>query len=307
MSRAVVVEQFGGPEALEVREVPELHAGPGQIRVRVSAAGLNPMDWKLVGSPGAAAAFGLTLPTGFGSDLAGTVDEVGHGVSGYGVGDRVFGGALGRAVADHAVLTPGVDSLAHTPDGVDDVVAAALAVSANTADAVISAIGVHAGDTVLVGGAAGGVGVVVVQLAVLAGARVIGTASEESAEFLRTIGAEPVAYGEGLVDRVRSLAPKGITAAADMVGDETARAALALGAPADRIATIASANPPAGVRSTGGRSAAPDALDRVAGLVAAGRLTLPIEDTYPLEHVREAVERQRAGHVHGKLVVTLAG
>lgn len=305
MSRAVVVEQFGGPEVLEVREVPEPHAGPGQVRVRVSAAGLNPMDWKLVSTPAVAAAFGLSLPAGFGGDLAGTVDEVGEGVTGFAVGDRVYGGALGRAVAEHAVLTPGADRLAHTPEGLDDVVAAALAVAATTADAVITALDVHPGDTVLVGGAAGGVGVLVVQLARLAGARVLGTGGAGSAELLRSLGAEPVAYGEGLADRVRALAPDGVTAAADLVGDETARAALALGVPAGRIATIAAADPPAGVRATGGRAAAPDALERIAGLVATGRLTVPIEATYPLERVREAVEQQRAGHVHGKLVVTL--
>ncbi|HEY3548783.1 MAG TPA: NADP-dependent oxidoreductase [Propionicimonas sp.] len=307
MSRAVVVEQFGGPEVLEVREVPEPHAGPGQIRVRVSAAGLNPSDWKRIGSPAGAAARGLSLPTGFGNDLAGTVDEVGEGAAGFAVGDRVFGGAPGRAVAEHALLTPGVDRVAHTPDGIDDVVASALVVAVTTADAVVQAIGVRAGDTVLVGGAGGGVGVFVVQLAVLAGARVIGTGSEASAEFLRQLGAEPVLYGDGLEQRVRALAPGGVTAAADLVGVETARAAIALGVPADRVATIAAADPPAGVRRTGGLHAAPDALERVAGLVASGRLSVPIEDTYPLEHIREAVERQRAGHVHGKLVVTLAG
>jgi NADPH:quinone reductase-like Zn-dependent oxidoreductase len=306
MSRAVVIEQFGGPEVLEVRDVPTPHAGPGQVRVRVSAAGLNPMDWKLVGSPGAATAFGLSLPTGFGSDLAGTVDEVGDGVTGFAVGDRVYGGALGRAVADHALLTPGVDTLAHTPDGIDDVVASALAVAVTTADAVVAAVGATAGDTLLVGGAAGGVGVFVVQLAVLAGARVIGTGSASSADFLRDLGAEPVTYGEGLAERVRALAPGGVTAAADLVGVETAQAAIALGVPAGRVATIAAADPPAGVRRTGGRDAAPDALDRGAGLVASGRVRVPIAATYPLERVREAVEVQRAGHVHGKLVVTLA-
>ena len=106
MSRAVVVEAFGGPEALEVREVPEPHAGPGQLRVRVSAAGLNPVDWKLVGSPQASAAYGVTLPSGFGNDYAGVVDEVGAGVTGFTVGDRVFGGARGHAVADHTVVDP---------------------------------------------------------------------------------------------------------------------------------------------------------------------------------------------------------
>jgi NADPH:quinone reductase-like Zn-dependent oxidoreductase len=306
MSRAVVVQTFGGPEVLEVREVPDPHAGPGQIRVRVGAAGLNPSDWKRIGAASAGAAGGLTLPTGFGNDLAGTVDEVGDGVTGFAVGDRVYGGAPGRAAAELAVLTPGADRVAHTPDGLDDIVASALAVAATTADAVLAAVGVRAGDTVLVGGAGGGVGVFVVQLAVLAGAQVIGTGNASSADFLRELGAEPVTYGDGLVERVRALAPGGVTAAADLVGVETAQAAIELGVPAERVATIAAADPPAGVRRTGGVQASPGALERVAELVAAGRLTVPIAATYPLERVREAVERQRAGHVHGKLVVTLA-
>lgn len=305
MSRAVVVESLGGPEVLEVREVAEPHAGPGQVRVRVAAAGLNPADWKLVSSPQAAAWFGVSLPTGFGNDFAGVVDEVGEGVDGLAVGDRVFGGARGRAVADHVVVTPGADAVLRTPDGVPDDVAASLVIAAGTADGVLRTIGVHDGDTVLVGGAAGGVGVLVVQLARLAGARVLGTGSAGTAGFLRDLGAEPVTYGDGLVDRVRALAPEGVTAAADLVDDSTARAALELGVPPERVATIAAADPPAGTRRTGGQDAAPDALQRVADLVAAGRLTVPVAGRYPLERIREAVEAQRGGHVHGKLVVTL--
>ncbi len=225
MSRAVVVESFGGPEVLQVREATEPHAGTGQLRVRVSEAGLNPMDWKLLASPQAGASFGVSLPAGFGSDFAGVVDEVGAEVEGFAVGDRVYGGAFGRAVADELVLTPGVDTVLHTPDGLDDAAAATLAVAGPTADGVLRTIDVHEGDTLLVGGAAGGVGVFVVQLARLAGARVIGTGSEGTFEFLRGLGAEPVAYGEGLVDRVRALAAGEVTAAADLIGDDTARAA----------------------------------------------------------------------------------
>lgn len=307
MSRAVVVNSFGGPNVLQVREVPEPHAGPGQVRVRVAAAGLNPADWKFVASPQAAAAFGVTLPTGFGNDFAGTVDEVGDGVEGFVVGDRVFGGARAQAVADHVLVSPAVDTLLHTPDGVDDTAAATLTIAGRTADGVVRAIGAQAGDTVLVGGAAGGVGVFVVQLVRLAGGRVIGTSSQGTFDFLRGLGAEPVAYGDGLADRVRLLAPAGVTAAADLVGDETAHAAVALGVPVERIATIAAANPPQGVRRTGGRDAGPDALARVADLVASGQLTVPVAATYPIERVAEAVDAQRAGHVHGKLVVTVAG
>src|ERR1700678_30321 len=194
-------ESFGGPEVLEVRYVAEPHAGPGEVRVRVSAAGVNPVDWKLAGSAEAAGRFGVTLPAGFGNDLAGVVDEVGDGVTGFAAGDRVYGGVRGRAVADYAVARPGADLLLHTPDGVDDLTASTLMIAGRTADAVVSAIGVHAGDTVLIGGAAGGVGIFAVQLARRAGA------SEAAFGFLRGLGAAPVTYGDGLADRVRQLAP----------------------------------------------------------------------------------------------------
>jgi NADPH:quinone reductase-like Zn-dependent oxidoreductase len=306
MSRAVIQEQFGGPEVLEVRDVAEPHAGPGEVRIRVAAAGLNPVDWKVAASAEAAARFGVALPAGFGNDFAGVIDEVGDGVTGFAAGDRVYGGARGHAVADYTVLQPGASPLLHTPDGVDDITASTLVVAGRTADAVVTTIGVRAGDTVLIGGAAGGVGVFVVQLAARAGARVIGTASPGAFEFLRGLGAEPVAYGDGLADRVRALAPQGVTAAADMVGTETAQVALELGVQPGRIATIAAGgSPPAGVRATGGMNATPGALDRIAAAIAAGELVVPIAATFPIEQARAAVELQRAGHVHGKVVITL--
>jgi NADPH:quinone reductase-like Zn-dependent oxidoreductase len=306
MSRAVIQERFGGPEVLQVRDVAEPHAGAGEVRLRVSAAGLNPVDWKIAGSAEAAGRYGLTLPAGFGNDLAGVVDEIGDGVTGFAAGDRVYGGARGRAVADYAVLRPGEDPLLHTPDGVDDITASTLVIAGRTADAVVAAIGARAGDTVLIGGAAGGVGVFAIQLARRAGARVIGTAAQATFGFLRELGAEPVAYGDGLADRVRALAPQGVTAAADLVGTETARAAVELGVSPARIATIAAASPPDGVRATGGRDATPGALERIATAIAAGEFVVPIAATFPIEQTRAAVELQRAGHVHGKVVITLA-
>ena len=298
-------ESFGGPDVLEVRDVAEPHAGPGQVRVRVSAAGLNPVDWKIAGSAAAAERYGITLPAGFGNDFAGVIDEVGDGVTGFATGDRVYGGARGAAVADYAVVRPGADPLLHTPDGVDDITASTLVIAGTTADAVIDAIGVHAGDTVLIGGAAGGVGVFTVQLAQRAGGQVIGTASEATFGFLRGLGAEPVTYGDGLAGRVRALAPQGVTAAADLIGTETAQAALDLGVSPGRIATIAAASPPAGVRATGGRNATPGALERIASAIAAGEFVVPIAATFPIEQTRAAVELQRAGHVNGKVVITV--
>ncbi|WP_405564962.1 NADP-dependent oxidoreductase [Streptomyces sp. NBC_01180] len=309
MSRAVVYETFGGPEVLELREVPEPHAGPGEVRVRVTTAGLNPMDWGIASRPEAAARFGITVPSGFGYDFAGVVDEVGTRVTGFAVGDRVHGGALGRAAADFVVVkTPTEEAgpLWHTPDGISDEVAATLPVAGMTAAAALAAIGLRSGDTVLVGGAAGGVGVFAIQLAKLTGARVIGTAAENTFEFLRQFGAEPVTYGPGLADRVRALAPEGVTAATDLFGVETAETALALGVPPERISTIAAGpNPPGGVRATGGFDAGPDALEQISDAIVAGAITVPIAAAFPVEQIRDAVTLQAGRHVHGKIVITL--
>jgi NADPH:quinone reductase-like Zn-dependent oxidoreductase len=305
VSRAVVVESFGGPQVLQVREVPEPHAGPGQLRVKVTAAGLNPVDWIIVASAEMAGLFGVSLPSGFGNDYAGVVDEVGDEVAGFVAGDRVYGGAQGRAAADYVLVDPA--QVYRTPAGVDDVTASTLPVAATTAQAALTAAGAGAGDTLLIGGAAGGVGVFAVQLARLAGARVIGTASAGSAAFLRELGAEPVAYGDGLAERVRALAPDGITAASDLFGTETAYAALELGVPAARISTIAARDPglaARGVKATGGGNAAPGTLEHIAGLISAGRLTVPVAARFPVEQVRDAVTLQAGRHVRGKLVVT---
>ncbi|WP_329048763.1 NADP-dependent oxidoreductase [Amycolatopsis sp. NBC_01488] len=307
MSRAVVYETFGGPEVLDVREVPEPHAGPGEIRIRVAAAGLNPMDWGLAAHPALAAQFGVTVPAGFGYDLAGVVDEVGDGAIGFSVGQRVFGGVMAKAAADFTVVATPAETLWPTPEGIGDEVAATLPVAGLTAAAALSAIGLRSGDTLLVGGAAGGVGVFAVQLAKLAGARVLGTAGEGTFDFLRRLGAEPVTYGPGLADRVRSLAPGGVTAAADLFGTETAEAALALGVPPERISTVAAGpNPPGGVRATGGVDADHGALARITGAILAGELTVPIAATFPVEKVREAVILQAGRHVHGKIVLTFS-
>jgi NADPH:quinone reductase-like Zn-dependent oxidoreductase len=309
MSRAVIYETFGGPEVLQLRDVPEPHAGPGEVRVRVTAAGLNPMDWGLASVPERAAQFGLALPSGFGYDFAGVVDEVGGDAAGFSVGERVYGGALGRAVADFVTIkasAEGAEALWHTPDGISDEVASTLAVAGSTAVAALAAIGLRPGDTVLIGGAAGGVGVFAVQLARLAGATVIGTASEGTFEFLRQLGAEPVAYGPGLADRVRAVAPGGVTAATDLFGTETAETALALGLPPARISTVAAGpTPPGGVRATGGIDAPPDALDRITDAILAGQVTVPVAAVFPVEQIREAVTLQAGRHVHGKVVVTL--
>jgi NADPH:quinone reductase-like Zn-dependent oxidoreductase len=307
-SRAVLLESFGGPEVLELREAPAPQAGPGQLRVRVAAAGLNPMDWIITADPEIAARFGLGLPAGFGTDYAGVVDQLGEGVSGFAIGDRVFGGALSRAVADHVVVEAGgtiaaAGDVHRTPDGLDDRTAATLTIAGCTAAAALVIVAPGPGDTVLIGGAAGGVGVFAVQLARLAGARVIGTGSASSAGALRGLGAEPVAYGEGLAGRVRAIAPDGVTAAIDLYGTEAALAARELGVADDRITTIAAQLD--GITPANGADAAPGALEEIARLVVAGQVRVPIAATFPVERIRAAVELQAGRHVHGKVVIDL--
>ncbi|GAB3918241.1 NADPH:quinone reductase [Microlunatus endophyticus] len=306
-NRAVLLEAFGGPETLVVREVAETQAGPGQIRVRVTAAGLNPMDWVMTSDPETAARFGLSLPCGFGTDFAGVVDQVGAGAIGYATGDRVFGAALSRSVADHVVIDAQGDIVAgvahHTPDDVDDVTAATLAIAGSTAAAALAVLDLGPEDVLLVGGAGGGVGVFAVQLAAIVGARVIGTGSPASAEHLRSLGVEPVAYGDGVIDRIRDLDIGPVTAALDLHGTDTVRVARDLGVPDQRICTIAAQLD--GVPAANGANAGPAALENIADLVAAGRLRVPIAATFPIEDIREAVELQAARHVRGKVVIDL--
>jgi NADPH:quinone reductase-like Zn-dependent oxidoreductase len=306
-SRAVQLDAFGGPEVLDVRAVPAPQAGPGQVRVRVTAAGLNPMDWIMTADAETAARFGLSLPAGFGTDYAGVVDQIGAGVTGFAAGDRVFGSALSRAVADFVVVDAAGGSAAneahHTPDGVDDRTAATLAIAGRTASAAVAVVDPGPDDTVLIGGAAGGVGVFALQLARIAGARVLGTGSASSAEFLRDLGAEPVVYGDGLADRVRALAPGGVTAALDLHGTDTVRTARELGVPDGRICAIAAQVD--GVSAANGANAAAGALDEIARLVAAGRLRVPVAAGFPIEQIRRAAELQAGRHVHGKVVIDL--
>lgn len=304
-----MMDSFGGLEKLDLREVAEPHAHAGQIRVHVAAAGLNPMDWIMTANDTVGARFGLSLPTGFGSDYAGTVDEIGTGVTGFAIGDRVFGSAISRSVADYVVINLEGSSLSlgdgvhHTPDGLDDITASTLSIAAMTASAALAVLKLERGNTILIGGAAGGVGVFAIQLARLTGVNVIGTGSASSFDYLRSLGAEPVTYGSGLVERVQALAPDGITAATDLYGSETVEAARKLGVSDTRISVIAAQIP--GVRGVSGINAAPGTLEYIAELVATGNLQVPIAATYPIEQIRTAAEFQSSRHAHGKVVVKL--
>ncbi|MBF4577529.1 NADP-dependent oxidoreductase [Frondihabitans sp. VKM Ac-2883] len=306
-ARAVLLESFGGPENLTLQDVPAPHPGPDEIRVKVTVAGLNPMDWFMTSDADTAARFGLTLPSGYGTDYAGVVDEIGEGATGYSVGDRVYGAALSRALADFVIvkadgnIASGVAH--HTPDGVDDQTAATIAIAGSTAAAALEVLNLSPNDTVLVGGAGGGVGLFAVQLARAAGARVIGTGSPATAEYLTTLGAEPVAYGEGLTDRVRALDGGPITAALDLHGTDTVDVARELGVPDNRICTIAAIVE--GVPAANGATTSAESLQDLAQLIADGVLRVPIAAAFPVEEVRAAVELQAGRHARGKVIVEL--
>jgi NADPH:quinone reductase-like Zn-dependent oxidoreductase len=295
--RAAQYEEFGGPEKVKIAEVEEPHAGPGQIRVAVRAVGINPVDWKM-----GSGMMGGESPVTIGREVAGVVDEVGDGVSGVAVGDEVFGFAVGGGAAEYARL----EDYAKVPRSLDFAGAAALPVAIETATRTLDLLGVSEGRTVLVNGAAGGVGSATVQLARERGARVIGTASEPNHDYLRSLGAEPVAYGEGLVARVRELAPDGVDAAIDAAGVALEDLVELTRAP-DRLVTIAAYQDAEklGVQFSGGMGIqrALSALEDVPRLIDEGRFELPVARTYPLAEAAEALSESRAGHVRGKLVL----
>ncbi|MET1042794.1 MAG: NADP-dependent oxidoreductase [Microbacteriaceae bacterium] len=301
--RTVIFDRFGGPEVLQLIEVPPPTAGPGQVRVRVIIAGLNPVDWKIFTGGRSAARYGVTMPSGNGNDFAGVIDEVGRGVVGLQAGDHVFGGSRMFAQADFLLIE--ADKVLPIPVGLDVERAGALDIAGRTAWAAVRSLGLGASDTVLVSAAAGGVGVLTAQLARRTGATVIGTASEANHEFLRKLGVIPVAYGEGLVDRVREVAPGGVTAVLDQHGPETIDAALELGVPGPRINTIAAKTyrPDLGIGTVGGFQASRADLAEVARLVASGELILPLDSVYPIERVRDAYKHLMAGHLRGKVVL----
>jgi NADPH:quinone reductase-like Zn-dependent oxidoreductase len=299
--RAAQFSEFGGPEVLEVVEVPDPSPAAGQIRVRVRAAGINPIDWKL-----RRGLMGGDLPQTTGREVAGVVDQLGDGVSDVAVGDRVFGFAAGGGgVAELALL----ESYAPIPPSLDFAGAAALPVAIETATRTLDQLGVGDGMTVLINGAAGGVGSAAVQIARERGARVIGTASPANHDYLRSLGAEPTTYGDGLVPRVRKLVPEGIDAALDVSGRGALPDLVQLAGDPQRVLTIADFQgaQSTGVQTSGGAGArrALHILTDIAQPIEAGRFSLPVTHTYSLDQLAEAQRESEAGHVRGKLVVVI--
>jgi NADPH:quinone reductase-like Zn-dependent oxidoreductase len=297
--KAVQFSRFGGPDVLEVVELPDPHPDAGQVRIAVRAVGINPIDWKV-----RSGAMGGDLPQTTGREVAGIVDEVGDGVTDAKPGDRVFGFAAGGGGAAQLAL---VSDYAPIPPSLDFAHAAALPVAVETAVRTLDLLGVGPGTTVLINGAAGGVGTAAVQIARARGARVIGTASENNHDYLRSLGAEPTTYGKGLEQRARELSPESVDAALDAAGVGALPALVELTGSPDRVVTIADflGAQETGVEFSGGigTARAVHALSEIGDLIEAGEFTLPVSETFPLERIAEAHELSQRGHVRGKLVL----
>jgi NADPH:quinone reductase-like Zn-dependent oxidoreductase len=298
MMKAVRYSQFGGPEVLQIVDLPDPHAGPGQVRVAVRAAGVNPTDWKL-----REGLMGGELPQTTGREVAGVVDEVGEDVTGVAIGDRVFGFSDdGAGAAELALLS----HFAPIPPSLGFAEAAGLPVALETATRALDALGVRAGSTLLVSGAAGGVGGAAVQLAAARGAHVIGTASPDNHDYLRSLGAEPVAYGAGLTERVTALAPGGVDVALDVAGSGVLPELIELAGGPEHVVTVADFRGAKehGVRfSTGEAGRAVHALAEIGELIESGHFSLPVAQTFPLAEIAQAHRVSEEGHVRGKLVL----
>ncbi|MED7950977.1 NADP-dependent oxidoreductase [Streptomyces sp. BE303] len=303
--KAIAIRRYGGPEAVEYTDLPDPKVGPDSVLVQVRAAGVNPVDWK-VRDGRLDGLLDAHFPLVMGWDAAGVVRAVGGGVTEFAPGDEVYGyvrkDAVEHGTYAELVAAP-VRTLARKPAALDWAQAGGLPLAGLTALQALRAVGVNAGDTVLVHAAAGGVGHLAVQLARAAGARVIGTAGERNHAYLRGLGAEPVAHGEGLADRVRALAPEGVDAALDLVGGDAVEVSAGLVADPARIASVADF----GVKARGGHYVwvRPDAagLAELAELADEGRLTVTVASTFPLAQAASAQALSAEGRTRGKIVL----
>ncbi|MFT4029371.1 MAG: NADP-dependent oxidoreductase [Protaetiibacter sp.] len=302
MTHAALYDATGGPEVLYIGEVADPAPGAGEVVVRVRAAGLNPFDAKMRGGffPG-----GAPFPRRIGGDVAGRVEAVGAGAvywdgTPVAVGDEVLGRADG-SLAERAIAQ--ASDLARRPEGLAVEVAGGLDVAGLTAVSLPATVPVGAGDTVLVGGAAGGVGFLAAQLAISAGARVIGTASPRNHELLSSVGIEPVAHGDALAERVAALGT--VTTVYDCHGRDALDAGIALGVPRKRMVAIAgySAVDELGVLNAEREARTAQNLTTLAERIAEGSLTLPVAATFPLDEVVAAFRELEGPHAPGKIVV----
>jgi NADPH2:quinone reductase len=304
MPRAVRFDHYGGIDVLYLADVPMPVAGDGQVVVQVKAAGINPGEAS-IREGYLDAQFPSTFPSGEGSDLAGVVTAVGDGVSAFSAGDEVLGWSWDRSSHAEFVAVP-AGQLITRPAGLAWPVAGAMYVVGVTAYAAVRAVSVQPGDTVAVSAAAGGVGAVTVQLLRTKGANVIGIASAAHHEWLTALGVTPVAYGDGLADRLRAAAPGGIDAFIDLFGPEYVKLAVELGIARDRIETIIAyaAAQEYGTQAAGSSDATTtEVLAEMTGLVASGQIEIPIAATYPLDQVQQAFTELEQRHTRGKIVL----
>ncbi len=302
--KAVRFGEYGSVDVLNVVDVPRPVPGPGQVLVQVKAAGINPGEAK-VREGFLHSRWPATFPSGEGSDLAGIVAELGPAVTGVAVGDEVIGWVDTRSSqAEYAVVE--ASNLARKPASVPWAVAGGLPVAGFTAWAAVRAVALQPGDTLVVSGAAGGVGSLAVQLGRRAGATVIGLASQANHAWLEQHGVLPVSYGDGVADRIRAAAPR-VDAFIDTHGGDYVELAVnELDVTPSRVDTIVrfDAVEKYGVKAEGNAAGASAAtLAELAGLIAAGELEVPIAATYPLDQVREAYRQVEGGHVRGKVVL----
>ena len=298
--RAVVFDAFGPPEVLRIAELPDPEPGPGEVRVRVRSAGVQPFDvfvrrGEMPWAP-------VKFPQQIGQEYAGVVDRLGEGAADAGlrVGDAVLGSTMFNGNAE--LLCVPVPNVVRKPDRLDFPTAAALVAASQTAGGALGQLGVGAGDVLLVHAAAGSVGTVAVQLARLAGATVIGTASPANHDYLRQLGAIPVAYGDGLVDAVRALG-RIPTVALDAAGGAAVAQSIALGIEPGRVGTIVDDKAAAehgALVARAGRS--PERLTEVIGLAARGKISMPVR-AYPFADVAAAHAAVESRHGRGKVVL----
>jgi NADPH:quinone reductase-like Zn-dependent oxidoreductase len=298
--KAVQFATYGEPEVLRLVDVEPPHAGPGQVRVAVRAAGVNGIDWKIrAGSMSGQRELGS--PSGTGVDAAGVVDEVGAGVEGVAVGDAVFGSGT-ATYAEQAVLS----HWAPKPAGLSFEEAAGYPIPAETAIRILREVGVEPGQTLLVSGAAGGVGSAVVQIARERGITVIGTASERNQDYLRSLGATATTYGDGLAGRVRAIAPDGVDAALDIAGSGVIPELIELTGEPGRVLSIADFTATGhGARVSSSSTGRAAAFAEAARLFEKGVFRLPVARTYALADAAEAQTASAAGHVAGRIVITV--
>ncbi|WP_318216140.1 NADP-dependent oxidoreductase [Streptomyces sp. SCL15-6] len=296
--KKVIFAEFGGPDVLQLIDADEPHAGRGQIRIAVRAAGVNPVDWRIREGQ-VLGAHPIELPSGVGLDASGVVDEVGEGVEGVEVGDRVFGEGS-STYAEFAVLS----AWARVPEGLTYEEAAGYPSVVETALRVIREVGVQSGQTLLVSGASGGVGSAVLQIARDRGIKVIGTAGAANQEYLRSLGAIGTTYGEGWVERVRELGH--VDAALDLAGSGVIRELVELTGDAQKVISIADLGAPEfGVRFSGVAGSVPEALAEAVGLISRGKLHIPVEKSYTLAEAAAAHIDSRAGHTRGRRVLVV--